>query len=633
MDKQTKQETVLTKRLLLLVLTYTFFRVLFLIIYYDSFQFLSPGQFILDFLQGLRFDLSAIIFTNGLFILFHLFPFPYFYRPGFQRFLKVLFYSFNIPALLLGCIDLVYFRYTNKRTTGDIFSYLSLGSDLKTLLPQYAKDFWYLLLLLVIVGFLIEFFYRKINVYTYSVLSKKQFIFRFIAALASIPVFVIGARGGLQYRPLSILNASQYSAPQNAPFILNTPFTFIKTMGKTDLTEVSYMPQEEAARLFSPEHKSPGYDSSKSNVVLIILEGIGKEFVGSLNNYQGYTPFLDSLILHSMVFPNAFANGKRSIEGIPAIIAGLPTLMNNAYITSAYAGNQINSIASVLRKKGYATSFFHGGNNGTMGFDIFASMAGFEHYYGRNEYNNDKDYDGSWGIYDEPFLQYFANSLNITRQPFFSCVFTLSSHHPYRLPEKYEEVFKGGTLPIHPTVRYTDYALKQFFTTASAMPWYKNTLFIITSDHTSLNERPFYNTTTGLYSIPILFYHPGNPFFRGKVNTVMQQADIMPTLLNWLKCGESYCAFGSNALDPDAFHFAINFLNDSYQLISGEHSIIFNGFKTTGLFNYPKDSTLSVNLADRDTHVREKLERHIKAIIQTYNRRMIHNQLTVKNQE
>src|SRR6185369_31108 len=157
----------------------------------------------------------------------------------------------------------------------------------------------------------------------------------------------------------------------------------------------------------------------KKNVVIIIVESLSREFVGALNDkkeYEYYTPFLDSLIPHSLTFKYAFANGKRSIEALPSVTAAIPSL-TEAYVLTPYSTDQINSIASVLKKYGYESSFFHGAHEGSMGFSAFMKMAGVDRSYSKKEYNNDKDYDGTWGIYDEEFLQYWAKNLDTFKQP------------------------------------------------------------------------------------------------------------------------------------------------------------------------------------------------------------------------
>lgn len=112
-----------------------------------------------------------------------------------------------------------------------------------------------------------------------------------------------------------------------------------------------------------------------------------------------------------------------------------------------------------------------------MGFDNFSKAAGIDNYIGQNEYvGNKADFDGSWGIYDEPYLQYIANYLDTVKSPFFAGIFTLSSHHPYKIPNEYSGKFPKGNIPILESIGYADYALQQFFDRISKSDWYKNTL-------------------------------------------------------------------------------------------------------------------------------------------------------------
>lgn len=330
-----------------------------------------------------------------------------------------------------------------------------------------------------------------------------------------------------------------------------------------------------------------------------------------------------------MVF-KGYANGKRSIEGIPAILASLPTLMNFDYITSIYSGNKINSISGLLKEKGYSSAFYHGGTNGTMSFDAFVKIAGFEKYYGRTEYNNENDFDGKWGIFDEEFFQFAAENINQTQQPFFATIFSLSSHHPYSIPEKYKNKFCKGNLEIHESIMYADYALKQFFKTASAMPWFKNTLFVFTADHTSETYYPQYQTNAGNYAIPIIFYKPGSNL-TGIQTDIAQQTDIMPTILNYLNFEKNFIAFGTNLLDTTSYHFSISYLNGIYQLIKDNYVLQFDGNKSTALYNLKTDSLLHDNLINSEETIKTELENFTKAIIQQYNSRLINNELIIQN--
>ena len=323
-------------------------------------------------------------------------------------------------------------------------------------------------------------------------------------------VLIFGARGSFNMRPLGIIHASRIAGPEYAPLVLNSTYTIIKTYGKNDLEKKEWFSEEELAKIFNPVHYYYSKDKSEKqlNVVIIISESLSSEHCGFLNDgLTSYTPFLDSLSKHCLVFNNMYANCKRSLDGIPAIISSLPPLMQPPFLTSMYSGNEIEGIGRILSKIGYESAFFHGGFNGTMNFDGFAAAAGYSKYFGKTEYSGkNDDFDGKWGIFDEPFLQFMVEKCNTFKQPFTACVFTLSAHHPYTIPNHLKGKFPKGPKPILETIAYADYALKKFFESASNSSWYNNTLFIITADHTSELYSDCYTSVPANHSIPMLVY-------------------------------------------------------------------------------------------------------------------------------
>jgi phosphoglycerol transferase MdoB-like AlkP superfamily enzyme len=298
--------------------------------------------------------------------------------------------------------------------------------------------------------------------------------------------------------------------------------------------------------------------------------------------------------------------------------------MNEAFITSPYGSNQTNSIASLLKAEGYYTAFFHGGSNGTMGFDAFANLAGFDDYFGRIEYNNEADYDGNWGIWDEEFFQFTAKTLNQKKQPFFATLFTLTSHHPYLIPAKYNGKFKKGDTPIKQSIAYSDFALRQFFETVKKMPWFKNTLFVFCADHTGISSDEYYLNRIGNYAIPILYYFP-NGDLKGLNKTVTQQIDIMPSILDYLNYPKAYYSFGNSVFDTAITHNALMYYNDVFQLVSTDYFIEFTGNKATCMFNVLTDSVLKNNLILTQPNKAKDLENIAKAVIQTYQHDLITN--------
>lgn len=222
---------------------------------------------------------------------------------------------------------------------------------------------------------------------------------------------------------------------------------------------------------------------------------------------KGIPPSSIPCFQKSYVLENGFAAGRKSIDALPAVLAGIPS-GELPFILTPYVSNRIQSLPQLLKEKGYHTSFFHGAPNGSMGFKALVNLFGVEYYYGKDEYNNDQDFDGTWGIWDEPFLQFFANKLDSFPQPFQSTLFTVSSHEPFQVPEQYKNVFPRGEHPIREVTGYTDFALKRFFATIRNKPWFDKTLFVITADHASISHHPTYQTAWGNMAIPIFFYHP-----------------------------------------------------------------------------------------------------------------------------
>jgi len=602
--------------------------------YFANFQyFISEdiSELLIAFSHGLRFDISSIAIFNFVFIFLSLFPIIFQSNRKFQILLKILFLGVNSILLFTNFVDSEYFKFTNKRSTFDIFSMITTGNDFIHLIPVFLNDYWYTVLVWFITVLIMWKIYPKFKLISFEKFEFKKIVAQVTISLTILSLFFVAWRG-IELRPLSIINATKYANSHNISLVLNTPFTIVRTMNKQDLVKKDYFKEDSLKEFINPIKNGYNEGSFKPlNVVIIIMESFGSEYIKFLNHSgKTYTPFLDSLFEHSFVFTNAYANGKKSMEALPSIITSIPSLMDNPYITSTYISNKLNSLPNLLRKEKYTSAFFHGGTDGTMGFDYFAKATEFDKYYGRTEFNNEKYFDGNWGIYDEEFLQYTSSVLTTFKPPFFACLFTLSSHHPYTIPEKYDSIFKGGKYEILKSIQYADFALKKFFEKSKNEAWFKNTLFVFTADHTSLTFDRYYVNNVGKYSVPIAFYCAGDSTMIGMSNIVAQHIDIMPTILSYLNYNHPYFSLGDNMFDENLAHFNITYLNGIYQIIENDYVLNFDGEKIISLYNYKRDKYLMNNLIKKNQNQIVDMSNKLKAFIQIYNNNIISNKMYVE---
>jgi len=592
----------------------------------------------------LIFDISAIVYINSIYLLINLLPFRFRFNKSLRSFLMIVFLLTNGIAFIANLADVAYYEFVLQRTTVDVFSQFKHEENMGSLLAGFIFEYWYLSLIWIIFMFTIIYLYRRFRVEGPKIRSG------IVHTLSGLPVFagclilcIVGARGSFKsfVQPVSMSNVWSYvKNPDDAALVLNTPFTLIHSAGKKGFRRAEYFKSDtELEKIYDPLHRPSGNQVRKDNVVIIIVESLNREFIGSLNSdldngtYKGYTPFLDSLINFSKVFMHSYANGRKSIDVLPSVFCSLPRIGLPFVLNTPYYRNKINSLPGLMKEMGYKSAFFHGAPNGSFGFQSFTNIIGMDEYYGMDEYNNKKDYDGSWGIWDEEFLQFTAATLDTFSTPFMAGIFTLSSHHPFTLPEKHRERFGKRDFPLQNTVRYTDYSLMRFFKTASEKSWFRNTLFIITADHVSKNQRPEFQNEIGYFSVPIIFYHPGRPM-KGLDSLVnAQQTDIMPTVLNYLGYNKKYIAVGKDLLGSNDRNFAFNFLNDTYRLILDDHLLIFNGRESTSLYHLDRYCQLSTNIIEAEPGRKDSMELFIKAYIQQYVNRMIDNRLSVERQD
>ncbi len=636
-----------------LLLAYLVYQIARLAYYGENIDYLSYSWDV--FRGGLLFDTSAILYTNVLYVVMMLFPLHWKENRIYHQVCKWLFVVVNGLALAINLADAVYFQYTMRRTTTTVFQEFSNEGNLGSIIGTEFLNHWYLVLLFVVVMLLLWYCYARPhldgrtlhapNTWRYALTCQLSFV-------AFLPFCIAGMRGGFTtaVRPITVSNANQYAArPVDAALALNTPFALIRSIGKNVFVVPPYFDnEEEMSRIYSPIHTIDTIGtidtipSIKKNVVILIVESFGREYIGALNKdleggkYKGYTPCVDSLISKSTTFRYSFCNGRKSIDGMPSILSSIPMFVEPFILTPA-SMNDYTGIAGILGAEGYETAFFHGAQNGSMGFQAFAQKTGFQHYFGRTEYEaakGTKDFDGTWAVWDEPFLQYYAEQMTQMKEPFMTAVFTASSHHPFVVPESYKQQFPEEHLAIQKCIRYTDMAIGRFFETASRQPWFQHTIFVLTSDHTNMSDHAEYQTDLGGFCSPIIIFDPSHPV--GEIqDKIAQQIDILPTVLGMLGYQKPYFGFGIDVLNtPKEDTWAVNYLNGVYQYVKYGHVLQFDGQKTKGVYALT-DSLMQHNLMvdgrwkmEEGSTRQPQMERELKAIIQQYMERMTQDRLS-----
>ncbi len=611
-----------------ILLVYVVYQIARLTYYFENAQLLHYTSDVLR--GGLLFDTSAIVYTNALYLILMI-AVGAFTLKG-QRVFKWLYLTINGLALAINLGDAVYFQYTMRRTTTTVFSEFSNEGNLGSIIGTEFINHWYLVLLFAVVMFALCKLYA---------MPHGKHAANLASLLLIAPLSIAGMRGGFTtaVRPITVSNANQYAQhPTDAALVLNTPFSLIRTIGKSVFTVPNYYQSEtELAAIYTPEHHKsltyPPTPITHKNVVVLIIESFGREYIGALNHdleggkYKGYTPCVDSLIAQSTTFRYSFCNGRKSIDGMPSILSSIPMFVEPFFLTPA-SMNDYTGLAGILGKEGYETAFFHGAQNGSMGFEAFAKKTGFQHYYGRTEYeaaHGTSDFDGTWAIWDEPFFQYYAEEMSKMQQPFMTAIFSASSHHPFAIPEQYKAQFPEEHLPIQKCIRYTDMALGKFFATARKQPWFGNTIFVLTSDHTNQSDHAEYQSDLGGFCSPIIIYDPSHPEGRME-DKVAQQIDILPTVLGMLGYSKPYVAFGIDVLNTPANDtWAVNYLNGIYQYVKYGYVLQFDGKDTKGVYQLT-DRLMHHNLKGKVPQ-QAQMERELKAIIQQYMMRMTKNKL------
>ena len=621
--------------LLLVMVIYTICRVVFTVENLSLFSTLDFGRAAKMCVAGWKFDLSAVLYTSLPYILMVILPFRFRDGKVYSLVTKLFYVVPNFIAIAANLVDVAYFPYTGRRTTWSFFSEFKNEDNIGNILLPEIINHWYLFLIgfAALAALILLYARPKAD----SGNGWRYYAAHTVIFLACIYPIVGGLRGGfgVAVRPITLSDANQYvQTPSEAAIVLNTPLCMYRTIGNTPFVIPDYFDSEEEmlAEFDAVHYPAPDAEFKQKNVCIFVLESFSASYSGFLTEmqdspYEGFMPFLDSLMQESLCFRWSFANGRKSIEALPSILSGVPSLVEPYFLTS-YANNDISGIAGELvRNKGYNASFFHGANKGSMAFEAFTNIQGYTGQYNRQTFGDESQFDGTWAIFDEPFFLYFKEEMDKMQEPFVTTLFSATSHHPFTVPEKYADSLKSGEHPMCRCVNYTDMCLKEFFEEAKKSDWYDNTVFVISADHINFTYCPEYLTNYGMFEIPILIFDPSGDLKQFR-DGIAQQADIMPTVLSYLGYDKAFVSFGCNLLDTaDEDTWAINYLNGFYQFYRGDWCIQFDGENVIAIYDFKHDRLQQHNLLEENRDIAEAMLPQLKSVIQQYMTRITRNEL------
>ncbi|MBR5281885.1 MAG: sulfatase-like hydrolase/transferase [Alistipes sp.] len=582
---------------------------------------------------SLKFDTVSILYANALFIILSLIPLRVRESRWWRR-VKAWYYVVVNAVLIVvaNLADTIYFHYTQKRFTADEIFFADNDNSLQLVL-KFAAENWYIVLFgIAFIIMLAAGYWRKTR--EWSMLNGVwYYLGSAVVFVAALGLCVGGVRGGFtkMTRPITMSNATLYTADNmRATMILSNPFCILRTIGSSGkISYQKYFSEEELHSIYSPEHHPALTEEATElegrNVVVFVMESFSAEHSALLRpdlyadkGQKGYTPFMDSLMRQSYTFYNMYANGRRSIQALPAVWASIPSY-KNPFVLMPQSMAETRALPAILRDKGYRTMFFCGSDHGSMGFGAFARTTGIEHLYSRQDYearHGKGDFDGYWGIWDEKFIDYMGEELQQSQSPFFATIFTLTSHHPFVIPEEYEGKFPEGLTPNHKCVGYVDNAVGRFFEKYGEEEWFQNTIFVFVADHVSSEQfSDVFRTSPGSYQV-MGFIHAPNSSLVGEHRQVVSQVDIMPTLLGLLGNDEPYFAFGRDIFgEHEAEPISVSYDNNMFQAITAQHLILFDENQVVAVYALD-DIRHEHNLKDEiDT---SSIERRLKANIQSY---------------
>jgi phosphoglycerol transferase MdoB-like AlkP superfamily enzyme len=507
-------------------------------------------------------------FFIGAVALLMLLPFRLAHHRTWIHFWTWVNFALLIFFLLLLAGNVLYFGFVHRHAGPEI---IALGGDVGLMLDMALGSYWWALLLFLSACIGLFFLWRRFFQHHVEIE-----VGRFVPGLSILVIALLSVamliRGGLGGKPLDIVDAFVENHPSAAYLSLNGPFTIARALLNTKRIKADFFAWDEAVRrtqelvLASGERLLAGGDypllrartaatARKSNVVVLMLESWDAVHIDVLRRGMnlkpyGATPSFDALARQGLLFTHFYANGERSMDGLAALIAGIPTLPGTAYIGMGMEQNRMAYLGHMAQQEGYETIFLQSSKRESFHVDSIAAMAGFTRYLGSEDipvtgHSTNTTERGAW---DHDTFQEANNLFAKAKKPFMGFVFTASTHLPFQSPGKRWQKHSPDTLENRflNSLYYADWALGEFIAAAKKSGYYDNTIFILTADHVS-GFAGKASDVPGMHHVPLLVVAPG--LKSGTTSRVGGQVDIIPTLAELAGWRAPQASLGHSLLD------------------------------------------------------------------------------------
>ncbi|GFO61613.1 sulfatase [Geomonas silvestris] len=412
-------------------------------------------------------------------------------------------------------------------------------------------------------------------------------LFRALFGILGAGFIFLGIRGSVGVAPMNpsfvYFSSHQFAnhAALNASWNLLYDFKYyLRHKGNSFV----YLPEDEVKsrveRILGrggPNDTEEVLTTKRPNIVLFILESWTADLIGSLGGEKGVTPFFDELSQNGVLFTDFYANGYRSSYGIAAVLSGFPSTPEGSVLNHPLKMERLPTLGGSLAQAGYATQFHYGGDDRFDDMHAFFVHSGFKKIVNRDSFRKE-DMNSKWGAQDHVLFKRVIDDLSGERTPFFSAMFTLSSHEPFEVPM--QPVFPGRDEAslFKNAVHYTDRSLKGFFEMARKQSWYANTLFVFVADHGHSLPLHRSDIVPERYHIPLLLYgEVVKPAYRGaRRSEIGAQSDISATVLAQLGLAHDGFTWSNNLFNRHRNNYAFYNSYTGFALRTPEQTTVFD---------------------------------------------------------